>query len=222
MRYCDVLVGESPRDALLQNPLAQFMEYQGWAQKPLKHYWNLGFDFLAVMKIIAAMPHRLNSAVTRLSWTLHDLAEDTSLSLQDAIILTGCETHSPMDLPADVNITASWDDCVDEGLIYVIFDPQDQARRYVNVNAQAAQLWGFTKEEYLRRFVNSELPLLMSELDWVRMFCNYLTRYFDDSVTQYLRFMTSYGESFDSALVRMTTMKTFDSFGRIAQVSPLT
>ena len=56
-----------------------------------------------------------------------------------------------------MNITASLDDCIDEVLIHISFDPQDQARLYVNVNAQAALLWGFTKVEYLRRFVNSEL-----------------------------------------------------------------
>ena len=219
MRYCDVLSTDFPRETMPQNPLAQFMEYQGWPQKPLKHFWSLGFDFLSVMRIIAALPHRLTTAVTRLSWTLHDLAEDSSLSLQDAFILTGCEGHSPIDLPTDLNLIATWDDCIDEGLIYVMFDPQDQVRRYVNVNAQAARMLGFTKEEFLFRFVHSELPLFMSELDWVRMFCGYLTRYFDDCVTQYLRFRLDFGESSECALVRVTIKKTFDCFGRICQVS---
>ena len=214
MRYSDVLVSDIPLERIPQNPLVEFMEYQGWAQKPLKHYWSLGFDFLSVLKIIAALPHRLSSAVARLSWTLHDLAEYSFSTLQDASIITGCSPdHSSLDL----NITDSWDDCLENGLVLVIFDPISQVRRYVNANYRASLFWGFTKEEFLYRFVQSELPLQMSELDWVRMFCGYLTRYFDDSVTQYLRFTLKFGASLESALVCMTTFKTFDSFGRISQ-----
>jgi hypothetical protein len=114
-------------------------------------------------------------------------------------------------------ISEAWDDEKDFGLILMEFDPELQTREDFNANRRASHFWGLTNDDLMDQFKKNQVPLQLTELDWVRMFSVYLSRFFSDSVKQYLRFTLGLGSAARCALVCMTTSKTFNQFGRISQ-----
>ena len=202
-------------------PLQDSMEALGWAHFPLKHFWNIGYQAHSIIKIFIKLPPRLNLALMSFCNALHYLAQDSTKALEFKLLLSGCDCdiagfyyvghyrHSD-----DVHF---WEEEHQYGLISIDFDPVNQSRKSFEVNTRAAHIWNMGRAELINRFQACDVPLLLTELDWIRSFSAYLATYFDDTVTQFLRFITACGGTFNGTLVCMTTTKTFDSVGRIAQ-----
>ena len=207
---------------------SQFMESKGFSQLPLRHLWNFGNNVCAILKILTALPPHLGMCIRRLAYLLEMLAEQSSVRLKDNFLLTGCKGCVPASFFSRPDITVTWDAWDDLGFIIVSYDPQSQSRQNFAANRRAARFLGLTKSEITEKFVQGNVPLLMTELDWIRAFAVYLARYFDDTVVQYVRFTTksenqTMGSSspmhlLEGRLVCIETTKCFDAFGRIAQV----
>ena len=200
-----------------KSPLACFMEQSEWTQGPLQHCWNFGYHSHTIMKIMNSLPWKVTTPLKRLSDMLHRIAEESfsklkTLSLE--VQYAGDEYGYKLLSPA---ISENWDEETDYGLIQIEFDTELQTRDSVAVNRRASHFWGLTKEDLMDRFEKNQVPLQMTELDWVRVFSVYLSRFFSDSVAQYLRFTLGAGKASRCALVCMTTLKKFNQFGRISQ-----
>ena len=197
------------------------MELKGFSQLPLKHLWNFGYNLCAILKILTSLPPRLSLSIRRLAQLLEMLAENSFLRLNDSFLATGCKGCVPASFFSRPDITAAWDAWEDVGFLIVSYDPQSQNRQNFAANRRAAHFWGLTKSEIMGKFVQGDLALLMTELDWVRAFSVYLARYFDDRTVQYVRFTTKRGcKLSENGLACIETTKIFDAFGRIAQVDP--
>eukprot|EP00291_Cryptomonas_curvata_P024812 CAMPEP_0172169024 /NCGR_PEP_ID=MMETSP1050-20130122/10474_1 /TAXON_ID=233186 /ORGANISM="Cryptomonas curvata, Strain CCAP979/52" /LENGTH=300 /DNA_ID=CAMNT_0012840033 /DNA_START=78 /DNA_END=976 /DNA_ORIENTATION=+ len=209
-------------NALKLPSLKESMDSLGWAHLPLQHYWNIGYQARPILKIIMQLPPRLCLALMRFSDALHYMAQDSTKTLERKILLSGIDSNMT-DAP-DVSYcqhsdeTTFWEEELQHGLIRVEFDPVSQSRKGFNVNTRAAHIWNTSKAELLDRFQACDVPLQLTDIDWIRAFANYLATYFDEIVTQFLRFTTACGGTFNAKLVSTTTTKTFDSVGRISQV----
>ena len=207
--------------AAAESQLAVYMEAHGWGQFPLKHLWNLGYQAFPIMRIMNTLPIRPKLAIKYVSDLLSYVVEEsisTSKNLHDITTIDAGffgREHMQLDQP---DISEIWDCETQLGLIRVLFDPHTQIRQQIDSNCRAAQFWGMDKDEFLSQCRNNNIPLLLCEIDWLRSFAVYLTRYFDDSITQYLRFSTKSDFSLHHYLVRVTSQKVFDSLGRITQV----
>jgi hypothetical protein len=193
----------------------------GWDQFPLLHYWNIGYQAPPALKIMMKLPPRLNFALMRFCNALHFLAQDSTKTLENKYLLRGldCDMADNPDLShcRRSDEVMLWEEELHYGLIRIEFDPVNQSRKSFDVNTRAAQLWNSSKAELLERFRACDVPSQLTDLDWVRAFAVYLATYFDDTVTQFLRFTTACGGTFNATLVCATTTKTFDSVGRISQ-----
>ena len=221
MKYSDAilmtpeLVGGKP-----QTPLAIFMERCNWSQLPLKHYWNFGYHSHSIMKIVNALPLGVATPFKRLAETLQGIAEESSMRLRKASAATQFlddRRENSVEMP---RIVDSWDEEKIYGLIEMDFDPEFQTRENFAANRRASFFWRLSNVEFMDRFVQNHVPLQVTELDWVRAFSMYVSRYFEDSVNQYLRFTFNIGDNSESFLVCMTTSKKFNRFGRISKVRP--
>ena len=201
-----------------QAPLTNFMERYDWSQYPLRHYWNFGYHSHSIVKIMNALPRNISTALKRLVESLHCIAEDLSLSRQN-ICLELQSRCGQKDAAAEVRIVDSWDDELIYGLIQMDLDPELQTREQVEVNKRASYFWGLSKASLMDLFIQNQVPLQMTELDWVRAFSIYISRFFECSITQYLRFHLNHGMQSISTLVCMTTVKSFNKFGRISKAS---
>jgi hypothetical protein len=210
---------------LMRTSLKESMDALGWTHLPLQHYWNVGYQARPLLKIMMKLPSRLRLALMRFSDALHFMAQDSTKTLENKVLLSGIDCGMT-DVP-DVSYSRHsdeimfWEEELQYGLIRIEFDPVSQSRKSFNVNTRAAHIWNSSREELLDRFHAYDVPSQLTEIDWIRSFAIYLTTYFDDTVTQILRFTTACEGTFNSKLVSCTTIKTFDSVGRISQASTL-
>jgi hypothetical protein len=204
--------------------LKESMEALGWPHFPLQHYWNIGYQASPVLKTMIKLPTRLSLALKRFSDALHYMARDSTKTLENKILLSGfdCYMADASDVihcrPSDEAMF--WEEELQYGLIRIEFDPVNQSRKKFDVNTRAAHIWNCSKEKLLDRFQTCDVPSQLTDIDWIRAFAMYLTSYFDDTVTQLLRFTTACGGTVNAKLVSTTITKTFDSVGRISQASP--
>ena len=202
-------------------PLAELMEAQCWRQLPLQHVWNLGHRAFPIVGIMGALPSRLRLALKQISDLLHSITIDSTSMLGNVRNITKFEKCQPDSGPLRIDqpdVADVWDQEQHFGLIRVTFDPETQIRQNIDANRRAGEFWGLNKEEFRFRYQQNNIPILSCELDWLRAFAVYTARYFDDSVTQYARLSLGGVASLQHCLVRITTLKTFDSCGRITQV----
>jgi hypothetical protein len=104
-------------------------------------------------------------------------------------------------------------------LVGLDFDPNTQMRINVRANSRAALLWNMRKGELLLRFANYDLPLPYTEVDWLRVLILDLQSYFKNVTSHYYRMMVGSGTDARAMMVCVTKIKTFNSLGRISQVS---
>ena len=204
-----------------ESQLAVYMKANGWGQFPLMHLWNLGYQSSPIIRIMNTLPIRPKLAIKYVSDLLNYVVEEsisTSRNLHDITTIESEIFGSENMQLEQPDISEIWDCETQYGLIRVLFDPYTQIRLQIDSNCRAAQFWGMDKDEFLSQCRNNNIPLLLCEMDWLRSFAVYLTRYFDDSITQYLRFSTKSDFSLHHYLVRVTSQKVFDSLGRITQV----
>ena len=221
MKYSDaLLIPPSLSSGKEKSPLASFMERCEWSQLPLQHYWNFGYHSHTIMKIMNSLPWRVTTPFKRLCDVLHGVAEENSSRIKKTSLIDRNRDGAYEKFEAPL-ISDTWDDEKDYGLILMDFDPELQTRDEVNANKRASHFWGLTKDDLTDRFEKNQVPLQMTELDWVRVFSVYLSRYFSDDVTQYLRFTLGQGHASRCSLVCMTTSKAFNQFGKISQARPV-
>ena len=225
MRYCDAVM-MIPESLVHQRkhrcPLSTFMENCGWSQYPLQHYWGFGYHSHSVVKIMNSLPCQMTMRLKMLSDTLHCITDDTALRLKKMYftesIMHGCVAQENVWQLAQMK--ESWDEDEVYGLIQMDFDPELQTRDNIIANNRASHFWGLSKDHFLDRFLQNQLPMQMTEVDWARSFSMYVSRFFDCSVVQYLRFTLGVGKAARSSLVCMTTLKDFNQFGRITKARP--
>ena len=221
MNFCDVVMmpsqffGEKHRAQ--HSPLEILMKPK-WSQFPLKHCWNFGYHSYYVMKIINSLPWRVWLSLNRLSQTLHCISDDSSFRLKNLYLATRYQFEKKENVVEMPQITESWDEDNTYGLIQMEFDPEFQTRLTIALNKRASYFWQLSKEDLVHRFLQNEVPLQMTELDWIRAFSAYVGGFFESPVVQYLRFTLGVGDVADATLVCMTTFKSFNQFGRIIKV----
>ena len=205
----------------LEISLKGSVEAIGWAHLPLQHYWNIGYQARPMLNVMMQLPPRLRIALRRFADALHYMAQDATKNLENKTHLSGIDSYMA-DVP-DVSHCGhpdeamAWEEELEYGLIRIEFYPVSQGRKRFDVNTRAAHIWNSTKDQLLDRFQACDVPSQLTDIDWIRAFAAYITAYFDDTVTQILRFTTICGETVDAKLVSVTTTKTFDPVARISQ-----
>jgi hypothetical protein len=204
----------------------EFMETNGcWTHTPLRHWWNFGFEPEGILRILNHLPKRLSSAMHRLLGILHFLSESSTDRLHRMSRLSGWHS-SAVERPWHAvtreqreHEEAEWENEKVFALIGLDFDPSSRNRTNFRANSRAALLWNMRKSELLCRFANYDLPLPYTELDWLRVLVLDLQSYFQNESSHYYRMMVGSGNCARAMIVCVTKIKTFNSSGRISQVS---
>jgi hypothetical protein len=203
-----------------------FIERNGcWNHTPLRHWWNFGYESESIIKIIRHLPQRVSSSIHRMLGTLHFLSEYSTFKLQhmSRLVRQLSDTEEQI-LQGDIQVhlaheEAEWEKEEVFALIRLDFEPSSQMRTNVRANSRAALLWNMRKGELLLRFANYDLPLPYTELDWLRVLVLDLQSYFKNVTSHFLRMMVGSGKGARAMIVCVTKIKTFNSSGRISQVS---
>ena len=205
------------------SPLFVFMEFQGWNQLPLKHYWNIGYHASSVTAMMSELPSRLILALKRLVDLLDDMANESS-KLREILRFTGNGIQGSdfrqryverlVTSLIETEKYSAWEEETNFGIMEFTFDSTNQIRNHFFVNSKAANFWKLSQKEIIECIGENCLPVPLPALDWISWFALYLATYFIDTAAQFLRFVLN-GQAY---LVCVTTFKTRDSLGRISEV----
>ena len=205
------------------SPLFVFMEFQGWNQLPLKHYWNIGYHASSVTAMMSELPSRLILALKRLVDLLDDMANESS-KLREILRFTGNGIQGSdfrqryverlVTSLIETEKYSAWEEETNFGIMEFTFDSTNQIRNHFFVNSKAANFWKLSQKEIIECIGENCLPVPLPALDWISWFALYLATYFIDTAAQFLRFVLN-GQAY---LVCVTTFKARDSLGRISEV----
>ena len=197
---------------------ARIQTCYNWMQPPIARYWNFGFQQTKIFKILNSLPQPLVVAVEQVLKALTVTAENsisTMQSLSASVGWSNFEKESIVSLQID-----PFDrfESTSIGLIKVDYDPIAESRTRVDLNTFFARLWCMSKEELLLRFVDDNVPLPYSELDWLRSLVFDLETHFHNDTIKYSRLIFGNGQAVRAVLVEITSRKTFNSVGQITKV----
>ena len=110
-----------------------------------------------------------------------------------------------------------WEDDTENGFVCVDLDPNTQERIAVAANSRAAEILGLRRAELLECFERNDVPFPLAPLDAVRCFLGSLLRARDRAATLHYRILVDGGRG--AALVRVSSIKTFNACGQLCQVA---
>ena len=105
------------------------------------------------------------------------------------------------------------------GVVEVEFDPCTQHRKSFVVNTRAAQMMHLRKDELVYSFDNHQVPLLMTDVDALRVLLVDLHCVFRDCTEHYLRRVVQKGAEVIGMLVCCTRVHVFNKAGQISKVT---
>ena len=107
------------------------MQSHGWAQFPLKHYWNIGYQNVPIVLMMHDLPPLISNPLNRLCNVINDISEASSSTLKYICRITGGKpetrhTYADMllvSLMQNEDILG-WEEDIHPGLMKITFDPQ--------------------------------------------------------------------------------------------------
>ena len=157
--------------------LDQYMQSHGWAQFPLKHYWNIGYQNIPIVLMMNELPPPIAHLLNRLSDVINDISEASSSTLKYIFHITGGSKET-RNIYTDMLLVSlmqnedilGWEEDIHPGLVKITYDSANQNRDMIFANSKAARFWKLSKTDFLGCIANNNLCLPFNELDWLSSF----------------------------------------------------
>ena len=197
--------------------LMKIMSRHGWHHIPAKQIWNFGYDFETISDIVNSIPKPLCFAWRMLLDSMHRIC---SASMANSMMIQSWMYRGTS--PDTANPTVVSHDWEREdlcGIIEVKLEPSTQELQSLQANSCAAAIWGMSKQDFLQRFSDCELPVPYTQLDALRAAAIDIQNHTEALTSQHIRLTFGNCNEARAVLVCWTKLKTYDSHGRITAVS---
>jgi hypothetical protein len=190
-----------------------------WMQPPMARHWNFGYKTTNIFKILNSLPEPMLNIFEQVIESIVALFGELNKTMRTVHTMIGSKSVDENSIACmESDFSSQFESERDIGLIQIDYDPLTQSRKHFALNTFLANLWGMTKDELILRFADYDVPLPYSELDWLRTLIFELETHVDTNTTRYSRLIFGTGQAARTALVQVTTNKSFDADGQIFRV----
>ena len=184
-----------------------------WYFEIISGYNQTGYDIHQLVNIFERMPSVLEDALKQ---CIHSLRVLSSLRTTNSTIAFVPQILTSTSSNYTTFQDSIWNEQTVHAYVRINFHPETQERRDVAFNEAFANLIGLHTEELAARIGNREISLLASnEIDFLGSIVHFLL---NSRLSRTERYGRMCGMDGRVHLVRVVTLKDFDSAGRLSQV----